>query len=139
MLRINDRISIPMDEFRFDYARSGGPGGQNVNKVATKAVMRWTPADSPSLPEPVRRRLLRAVGPRLNSEGELIISSQRTRDRLRNIDDCLDKLRDLVLEAATPPKPRIPTKPTLGSKRRTTESKKQRSQTKKLRKPPSFD
>ncbi|QDV34234.1 alternative ribosome rescue aminoacyl-tRNA hydrolase ArfB [Tautonia plasticadhaerens] len=139
MLRINDRISIPMDELHFDYARSGGPGGQNVNKVATKAVMRWTPADSPSLPEPVRRRLLRAVGPRLNSEGELIISSQRTRDRLRNIDDCLDKLRDLVLEAATPPKPRIPTRPTLGSKQRTTESKKQRSQTKKLRKPPSFD
>jgi ribosome-associated protein len=139
MLRINDRISIPMDEFRFDYARSGGPGGQNVNKVATKATLRWSPAESPSLPDPVRRRLLRAISSRLTTEGELIISSQRTRDRLRNIDDCLDKLRDLVLEAATPPKPRIATRPTLGSKQRTTEAKKQRSQTKKLRKPPSFD
>ncbi|WP_169976015.1 alternative ribosome rescue aminoacyl-tRNA hydrolase ArfB [Tautonia rosea] len=139
MLRINDRISIPMDEFQFDYIRSGGPGGQNVNKVATKAVLRWRPGDSPSLPEPVRRRLMRQIGSRLTSDGDLIVSSQRTRDRLRNIDDCLDKVRDLVLEAATPPKPRIATKPTLGSKVRRAEQKKQRSTTKKLRKPPSFD
>lgn len=139
MLRVNDRISIPMDEFHFDFVRSGGPGGQNVNKVATKAVMRWKPEQSPSIPEPVRRRLLREIGSRLNSEGDLIISSQRTRDRLRNIDDCLDKLRDLILEAATPPKPRIATRPTLGSKVRKAEAKKQRSTTKKLRKPPSFD
>lgn len=139
MLRINDRISIPMDEFQFDYIRSGGPGGQNVNKVATKAVLRWRPGDSPSLPEPVRRRLMRQIGSRLTTEGDLIVSSQRTRDRLRNIDDCLEKVRDLVLEAATPPKPRIATKPTLGSKVRRAEQKKQRSTTKKLRKPPSFD
>ncbi|WP_152051742.1 alternative ribosome rescue aminoacyl-tRNA hydrolase ArfB [Tautonia marina] len=139
MLRINDRISIPMDEFQFDYIRSGGPGGQNVNKVATKAVLRWRPGDSPSLPEPVRRRLIRQIGSRLTTEGDLIVSSQRTRDRLRNIDDCLDKVRDLVLEAATPPKPRIATKPTLGSKVRRAEQKKQRSTTKKLRKPPKFD
>ncbi|RUL83777.1 alternative ribosome rescue aminoacyl-tRNA hydrolase ArfB [Tautonia sociabilis] len=139
MLRINDRIAIPLEEFRFDYLRSGGPGGQNVNKVATKAVLRWRPADSPSLPEPVRRRLMKAVGSRLNAEGELIISSQRTRDRLRNVDDCLDKLRDLVLEASSPPKPRIPTRPTLASKVRHTEAKKQRSATKRLRKPPSLD
>ena len=139
MLRINDRISIPMDEFQFDYVRSGGPGGQNVNKVATKAVLRWRPGDSPSLPDAVRRRLMRQIGSRLTSEGDLIVSSQRTRDRLRNIDDCLDKVRDLVLEAATPPKPRIATKPTLGSKVRRVEQKKQRSTTKKLRKPPSLD
>lgn len=139
MLRINDRISIPMDEFHFDYIRSGGPGGQNVNKVATKAVLRWKPVDSPSLPEPVRRRLLRILGPRLTTEGELIVTSQRTRDRLRNIDDCLEKVREFVLDAATPPKPRIATKPTLGSKVRRVEQKKQRSSTKKLRKPPSFD
>jgi ribosome-associated protein len=139
MLRINDRISIPMDEFQFDYIRSGGPGGQNVNKVATKAVLRWRPGDSPSLPDAVRRRLMRQLGSRLTTEGDLIVSSQRTRDRLRNIDDCLDKVRDLVLEAATPPKPRIATKPTLGSKVRRAEQKKQRSTTKKLRKPPKFD
>ena len=139
MLRINDRISIPMDEFQFDYVRSGGPGGQNVNKVATKAVLRWRPADSPSLPDAVRRRLLRAIGSRLTAEGELIVTSQRTRDRLRNIDDCLEKVRELVLEAATPPKPRIASKPTLGSKVRRVEQKKQRASTKKLRKPPTLD
>ena len=139
MLRVNDRISIPLGEFAFDYVRSGGPGGQNVNKVATKAVLRWKPAESPSLPEATRRRLLRKVGKSLNSEGELIVTSQRTRDRLRNVDDCLEKVRVLVLEAATPPKRRVATRPTRASKERRIESKKQRSTTKALRKKPRLD
>ena len=139
MLTINDLIAIPLDEFRFDYVRSGGPGGQNVNKVASKAVLRWRPVDSPSLPEPTRRRLLRSIGGKLNAEGELIVTSQRTRDRLRNVDDCLDKVRQMVLDAANPPKPRIPTRPTRASKTRRIEKKTQRSATKRLRKPPSID
>ena len=139
MLTVNDLIAIPLDEFRFDYVRSGGPGGQNVNKVASKAILRWRPGDSPSLPEPTRRRLLRSIGGKLNAEGELIVTSQRTRDRLRNVDDCLDKVRQMVLDAANPPKPRIPTKPTRASKNRRIEKKAQRSATKRLRKPPSAD
>ncbi len=139
MLYVNDWITIPAEEFKFDYVRSSGPGGQNVNKVATKAVLRWRPAESPSLPEPTRRRLLREVRNRLNADGELLITSQRTRDRLRNTDDCLEKLRLLILDAVTPPKPRIPTRPTKASKVRRVEQKQQRSNTKKLRKPPSLD
>src|SRR5262249_30325562 len=112
MLQINDRIAIPLSEFQWEFARSAGPGGQNVNKVNSKALLPWSPAVSPSLPEPVRARLLKAVGARLTGEGELLITSQRTRDQGRNMDDCLDKLRALVLAAASPPKARRATRPT---------------------------
>src|SRR6059058_2862023 len=111
MLRINDRISIPLAEFRWEFARSGGPGGQNVNKVNSKVTLRWSPGTSPSLPEPVRARLLRLVGPRLTTGGELLVTSQATRDQARNLADCLGKVRALVLAAARPPKVRRPTKP----------------------------
>src|SRR3954468_4440872 len=104
MLRIDDRISIPDEEFRLEFARSGGPGGQNVNKVNSKVLLRWNPGTSPSLPEPVRARLLRLVGPRLTTAGELLVTSQATRDQARNLADCLDKIRTLVLAAARPPK-----------------------------------
>src|SRR5215213_4130575 len=79
MLRINDRISIPLAEFRWDVSRSGGPGGQNVNKVNSKVLLRWAPATSPSLPEPVRARLLAALASRLTRDGELLVASQRSR------------------------------------------------------------
>src|SRR3954453_6073948 len=98
-LEITDTLAIPPDEFRFGCARSGGPGGQNVNKVNSKAVLRWTPSASPSLPPAVRDRLLRAVASRLTRDGELLIPSQLTRDQGRNVEDCLDKLRLLVLAA----------------------------------------
>ncbi len=139
MLVVTDRIMIPDDEIRFEYARSGGPGGQNVNKVASKATLRWTPATSPSLPPAVRDRLLAAVGSKLTTEGELLITSQKTRDQGRNVDDCLDKLRLLVLSASKPPKVRRATKPTLGSKVRRVESKSRRSEVKKLRRQPDSD
>ena len=115
MLKIDDQLSIPLDEFDWDFARSGGPGGQNVNKVNSKVMLRWTPATSPSLPEPVRARLLRSVAHRLTTAGELLVTSQATRDQGRNLDDCLEKVRAIVLAAARPPKARRPTKPTRGS------------------------
>jgi ribosome-associated protein len=133
MLIVNDRIAIPLEEFQFEYARSGGPGGQNVNKVASKATLRWNPGLSPSLPEAVRARLLRALASRLTLEGELLVSSQRTRDRTRNVEDCLDKLRHLVLAAASPPKVRRPSRPTLASRIRRGEAKARRSERKRDR------
>lgn len=139
MLRVNHRIAIPQSEFQFEFARSGGPGGQNVNKVASKAILRWNPAESPSLPEPVRERLLRTLGRRLTNEGELLVSSQRTRDQNRNIDDCLEKVRRLVLAAAEPPRPRKPTKPTLGSRLRRAKEKTRRSELKQQRRKPTLD
>ncbi len=138
-LAITDTLAIPRDEFRFEFARSGGPGGQNVNKVNSKAVLRWTPSASPSLPPAVRDRLIRAVSSRLTRDGELLITSQLTRDQGRNVEDCLDKLRLLVLAAARPPKARRPSRPTLASKQRRVESKLRRSSAKKLRRKPDLD
>ena len=135
-LSVTESLAIPLDEFRFEFARSGGPGGQNVNKVNSKATLRWKPLDSPSLPTSVRDRLMRAVGPRLTKEGELLVTSQLTRDQSRNVEDCLEKVRLLVLAAARPPKARRPSRPTLASKVRRVEAKLRRSSTKKLRRKP---
>lgn len=136
MLTVNAQIAIPLSEFHFDFARSGGPGGQNVNKVASKAILRWNPGASPSLPDRVKERLLASVRSRLTNEGDLLVTSQLTRDQGRNVDDCLEKLRLLILKAAEPPKPRRPTAPTRASKIRRLESKSLRSQTKQLRRRP---
>src|ERR1700727_14316 len=132
-LSVTDSLTIPLDEFRFEFARSGGPGGQNVNKVNSKAVLRWNPAESPSLPPAVRDRLLRSLASRLTNEGELLVTSQLTRDQSRNIEDCLEKVRELILAAARPPKARRASRPTLASKVRRVEAKLRRSSTKKLR------
>ena len=139
MLRINERIAIPLAEFRWEFSRSGGPGGQNVNKVNSKVVLRWTPATSPSLPGPVRDRLVQNVANRLTRDGELLVSSQLTRDQARNLADCLGKVRALVKSAVEPPKVRRPSRPTLGSQVRRVESKARRSATKRLRRAPDMD
>jgi len=139
MLKIDDRLAIPLDEFRWEFSRSSGPGGQNVNKVNSKVVLRWSPGVSPSLPGPVRERLLRKIANRLTVEGELLVMSQATRDQGRNLDDCLGKVRALVLAAANPPKTRRPTRPTRGSQLRRIESKSRRSDTKRGRRKPESD
>lgn len=130
---VNGRISIPRSELRLTFARSSGPGGQNVNKVNSKATLHWPVATSPSLPDDVRGRFLSQFANRITNDGELVLSSQESRDQASNIEDCLSKLREMVLAVATPPKKRRPTKPTKGSQRRRLEAKKGRSQTKNLR------
>ena len=110
-LRINSRIAIPRSELRFSFVRSSGPGGQNVNKVNTKAQLRWSVARSDSLPDDVRGRLLSRYARRINDRGELVLASQRYRDQARNIDDCLAKLREMVAAAAAQPKRRKKTMP----------------------------
>jgi ribosome-associated protein len=127
MLTVNDSITIPDDEFDWSYARSGGPGGQNVNKVSSKAVLRWDLRASPSLPTHVKDRLVALNRRRVTTEGELILTSQRYRDQDRNRQDCLEKLAELVREAATLPKPRRATRPTRGSHRRRLAAKRHRS------------
>lgn len=136
-LNVNDAISVPDTEFEWTYARSGGPGGQNVNKVSSKAVLRWKLVESPSIPAHVKERFGRLFASRVTTEGEVVLSSQQFRDQERNRQDCLEKLAEMIREAATLPKPRKATKPTKGSKRRRLADKKHHSATKAARKGPS--
>ncbi len=139
MLKINDTLGIPIEEFHSEYSRSGGPGGQNVNKVNSKVQLRWRPAQNTSLPAGVRGRLLRMLAPRLTKDGELLVTSQRTRDQARNLADCLGKVRDLVRIAANPPRARRPTRPTAASQRHRVEAKQRHSASKKLRRAPDSE
>src|SRR5690242_4840452 len=130
MLEINAQLRIPDEELTWTYVRSGGPGGQNVNKVASKAVLRWNMADSPSLPDDVKSRLRARQRKRITAEGELVLTSQRYRDQERDRQDCLDKLREMIAEAAVRPRVRRPTKPTRGSREARLQAKKHRAATK---------
>ncbi|MDR0337024.1 MAG: aminoacyl-tRNA hydrolase [Planctomycetaceae bacterium] len=131
-LIVNNDIRIPEGELRFFYVRSSGPGGQNVNKVSSKAVLRWNPETN--LPESVVLRF-RKLFPRCwTSNSEIIITSQRTRDALKNKKDCLEKLCEMLQQAAKEPKRRIPTRPTKNSIRKRLEDKAINSQKKQERK-----
>jgi ribosome-associated protein len=132
-LMVNSRLRIPLDEFEFSYARSSGPGGQNVNKVNSKALLRWPVRTSPSLPEAVRQRFLSRYDNRVTTEGDLLISSQRFRDQGRNVEDCLEKLREMLMEAAVAPVRRKRTRPTRGSIQRRLDSKRRKSEKKQGR------
>jgi ribosome-associated protein len=124
---------IPYREFQWSFVRSGGPGGQNVNKVASKAVLRWNLASSASLPEDVKRRLRTNQRNRITAEGDLIVTSQRFRDQERNKQDCIEKLRDMILQASIIPRPRKPSKPTRAARERRLQIKRRRSDIKKGR------
>lgn len=123
MLVVNERIHIPLDEFQWSFVRASGPGGQNVNKVASKAVLRWPILTSPSLPDEVRQRLLACFPNRVTVEGDCLITSQRFRDREKNRQDCLDKLAQMLREAAEVPPVRRATRIPLAAKARRIASK----------------
>ena len=116
MIRINDTISIDDGEISESFIRSSGPGGQNVNKLATAVQLRFDVRHSPSLSHEVRARLERLAGKRLTRDGILVITAQRHRTQERNRDDALERLVELIRAAAVRPTPRRPTRPTLGSK-----------------------
>lgn len=132
-------LTIPDEELQFSFARSGGPGGQNVNKVASKAVLHWDLAANTSLPPEVKERLRAREANRLTAEGVLVIQSQRYRDQPRNVEDCREKLREMVLLALPVPRRRKRTRPTRSSGERRLADKRQQSQRKARRRKPGGD
>ena len=139
MLYVKDQISIPDTEFAFTFARSGGPGGQNVNKVNSKAMMQWDVTRSPSIPDDIRERFITAYSRRLTKDGAVMVASQRYRDQGRNVADCLSKLRELILSVSEAPHQRKATKPSRGAKQRRLSEKKATSERKQSRRRPSIN
>jgi ribosome-associated protein len=133
MINITPSISIDDSELQFDFIRSSGPGGQNVNKVATAVQLRFDAAHSPSLPNEAKARLVAIAGSRLTSEGVLLIEARRYRTQEQNRADAILRLVDLLQQAANPPRPRKKTRPSVASKARRLEEKKKHAEVKRLR------
>lgn len=139
MIRITNSIAIDESELKFSFSRASGPGGQNVNKVATAARLRWDVKRSPSLREDVKERLVKISGTRMTTRGVLVIDARRYRSQEKNREDALARLVALVKKAAVRPKKRKTTKPTRESKKRRLDEKRRRSETKRGRKKVSDD
>ena len=133
-LKISTKISIPESEFDLHFSRSSGPGGQNVNKVNSKVVMYWPIAESSAVSQEVKDRFAAKFGHRMTQEQIVIITSDKYRDQKRNVEDCLEKLKEMLVEVLVPPKKRRATKPSRSSVQKRLSGKKADSDRKKLRK-----
>ena len=139
MIPITDNVHLAEHELEFHYITSAGPGGQNVNKVATAAHLHFDAAASPSLPEELKRRLRSAAGRRITPSGVLIIKAQRYRSQERNRDDAVERLVNILRKAAEPPRARRATRPSQASVEQRLAEKRQRGSRKQSRSPASGD
>lgn len=133
MIHVNDRLDIPEDELSFSASRGGGPGGQHVNKVASRVTLRFDVMNSPSLSRDQRAALLEKLGSRLTRDGVLLLSSHESRSQAANREEVVRRFAQLLREGLQRPKKRRPTRPTRGSRERRLESKKRRSGVKRGR------
>lgn len=138
MLIINSNISIPDNELLFSFARSSGPGGQNVNKVNSKAILHWSLEKNRNLASDLKQRFIEKFSNKINSRGEVVIACDTHRDSHRNIEECRQRLKKMLLAVLTPPKKRIKTKATKASKERRIQGKKYLAKTKEQRKKPTY-
>ena len=139
MIEVSPTLSIPENEVTVSFIRASGPGGQNVNKVATAAQLRFDVANSPTLSDDLKTRLIKLAGKRMTADGILVIEAKRFRTQERNRDDAVERLIKLIRRAAQKPKKRRKTKPTAASRERRLQQKGRRSQIKYLRRSPRTD
>jgi ribosome-associated protein len=133
MIEISHHIHLEDEELHLDYIRSAGPGGQNVNKVATACQLRFDVRQSPSIPEPIKVRLIKLAGSRMTDDGVLVLEAKRYRTQEQNRADAILRLTTLIQKATIEPKTRRPTRPSLSAKAERVDSKKKRGETKLAR------
>lgn len=138
MLEVSDKIKIPLSEITFSYALSSGPGGQHVNKTSSKAILKWNFQSSSAINSHTKLRILELYPSLIASAEILTIKSDKSRQQRLNTQDCLNKLKDIVLKASHIPKKRRPTKPSKNAKQKRLNEKKKHGDKKKLRKPVDY-
>jgi ribosome-associated protein len=139
MIQVTRTIALADDEIRLNFVRASGPGGQNVNKVSTAVELRFNAAGSTAFSDETRERLFHLAGRRLTREGEIVLFADRFRTQERNRQDAIDRLVEMIRRAAHRPAIRKATKPTLASKKRRLDTKKQRGKIKAMRRPTATD